>query len=398
MNNIVDRIFQDLSKWFRNQAPLTNTSVEDLPFRVLKLITRVKINTVAARSYGLFETIMRPAVAQEKKMEAAPLALHMEAARLALHTAYPPGLESVPPVQDPSLILDFLRYHIDPNVKSEDRAHAIASAMRAIRSTSNGPLSQSWIWCIKNAGELLTRLQQSSGHWEEFKWWYMILWRYRGKLDASIWGRMDDIAKNGGDKIDLEECKVAIEKEIERVKGSGGAPDILKSLDDSCARLNELIDDREKVRADEFSCFWVRLISFFPSSCGHQSYLSYDLILFTSCGITGDGRKSSPHRPLIVYMCLFSSRKLRFCVHRIPDRFIPHTIAYVVPHPRDLVAFRTTMYLCGSSAFGLNRLVINAASSFLDAERRITKGLKVQNGVCGFRRSPYVWYNMIIHA
>jgi hypothetical protein len=38
----------------------------------------------------------------------------MEAARLALHAAYQPGLESVPPVGDPKHILDFLRYHIDP--------------------------------------------------------------------------------------------------------------------------------------------------------------------------------------------------------------------------------------------------------------------------------------------
>ena len=79
---------EDLSNWFRNQAPLTDTSVSDLPSRVLKLVTRVKMNTVAMRSYELFETIMRPTVVQEKKMEAA---------RLALHAAYPPGLKSAPP-------------------------------------------------------------------------------------------------------------------------------------------------------------------------------------------------------------------------------------------------------------------------------------------------------------
>ena len=170
------------------------------------------MNTVAMRSYKLLKEIMGSTVAQKEKMEAA---------RLALHAAYPPGLESVPSVQDPPLILEFLRYHVDQSVKMEDRAHAIASAIRAIRSASNGPLSQSWTWCIDNTGELLTGLQKSPDS-EEFKWWYMILWRYRGKLDASIWGRMDDIAKNGGDEIDLKGCKVAVEEEIDKVEGLGG--------------------------------------------------------------------------------------------------------------------------------------------------------------------------------
>ena len=48
--------------------------------------------------------------------------------------------------------------------------------------------------------------------------------------------------------------KDVVEEEIGRVKGSGGASDILKSLEDACARLNQLIDYREKVR-DELSCF-----------------------------------------------------------------------------------------------------------------------------------------------
>ena len=133
----------------------------------------------------------------------------------------------------------------------EDCARTIASAMRAIRSASDGPLSQSWTWCIENAGELLAGLQQPPDS-KEFEWWYMILWRYHEKLDLSIWGRMDDIAKNGCDEIDLRGCKVAVEEEIGRVKGSGGASHILKSLEDASARLNQLIDYREKVR-DELS-------------------------------------------------------------------------------------------------------------------------------------------------
>ena len=238
MNVMIDRIFLDLSRHFQNRSPLTTADALERQFRALTFITRVRMNAVAMRSYELFKEIMGSTIAQEKKMEAA---------RLALYAAYPPGLESVPPVQDPSLILDFLRYHIDPNVKNEDRAHAIASAVRAICSASNGPLSQSWTWCIENAGELLTGLQQSPDS-KEFEWWYTILWRYRGKLDPRIWGRMDDIAKNGGDEIDLKGCKVAVEEETDKVKGSGGASHILKSLDDACTRLNELIDYRDKVR------------------------------------------------------------------------------------------------------------------------------------------------------
>ena len=257
MNDMIHRIFLDLSRRFRGPTPLTNADVSKRPFRALRLITQLRMNAVSTRSYELFKTIMGSPVAQEKKMEAA---------RLALHAAYPPGLESVPPVQDPPLILAFLRDHIDPSVEMEDRTHAIASAIRAIRSASNGPLSRSWTWCIDNAGELLTGLQQSPDS-KEFKWWYTTLWRYRGKLDLSIRGRMDNIAKNGGDEIDLKGCKVAVEEEIDKVKGSGGALHILKSLDDARTRLTELIDDREKVR-DELSCFWVGLISFFPSSRG----------------------------------------------------------------------------------------------------------------------------------
>ena len=291
---MIHRIFLNLSRRFRGPTPLANADASKRTFRALGLIARLRMNAVATRGYELFKTIMEPAVAVAPEEK-------MKAARLALHAAYPPGLESVPPVQDPPLILVFLRYHINPNVEMEDRAHAIASAIRAIRSTSDGPLSQSWTWCVDNAGEILTGLQQSPDS-EEFKWWHKILWRYHGKLDLSTRGRVDDIAKNGGDGIDLKGCKIAVEEEIDKVKGSGGPSHTLKNLEDACARLTELINDREKVRADEFSCFWVRLISFFPSSRSHQSYLSYDLILFTSCGITGDSRKSSPHRPLIVYI------------------------------------------------------------------------------------------------
>ena len=54
--------------------------------------------------------------------------------------------------------------------------------------------------------------------------------------------------------------------------------------------------------------------------------------------------------------------------------------------------------LRGSSVLGLNRLAINAASSFLDADYRITRGLKVQDGVCEFRRSRYARYSTIVHT
>jgi hypothetical protein len=51
----------------------------------------------------------------------------------------------------------------------------------------------------------------------------------RGPL-ASLWGagfrvrdRMDEIAMSGDDRIDLKRCRIAVEKEIERVRDLDGA-------------------------------------------------------------------------------------------------------------------------------------------------------------------------------
>jgi len=148
---MIHRVYLDLSRRFQSLNPLTDADASELPFRALNFITRLRNTTVATRSYDLFKTIMESAVEREKKMEAA---------RLALHAAYPPGLETVPPAErDPQLILSFLRSHVDPGVGRND--HAISSAMRAIDSASENPASQSWTWRIEDAGELLTWFGQS---------------------------------------------------------------------------------------------------------------------------------------------------------------------------------------------------------------------------------------------
>ena len=236
MNTMIDRIFLDLSRHFQNQAPQTTADALERSFRALTLITRLRANTVATRSYELFGTVMGSTVAQERKMEAA---------QLTLHAAYQPGFESVTPIQDPRLIFDFLRSHIDPSVERNEQA--ISSAMRAIDSTSENPASRSWTWHIENADELLTWFQQSS-HPEAFNWWYRILWLHYGVLDPGVCGRMDDIAKSVDDRVDLKQCRIAVEKEIERVTELDGATSIVRSLKEAYNRLTVLIDYREKVR------------------------------------------------------------------------------------------------------------------------------------------------------
>jgi len=186
----------------------------------------------------------------------------MEAARLALDAAYRSRLKSVPPVGDPKCILDFLRYHVGPRVKVKDRIHAIDSAMRAIDSTSDDPTSQSWTWRIESADELLIGFQQSP-HPEGFKWWYRVLWIHYGGLDPGVRNRLDEIAMNGGDRVDLIQCRIAIEKEIERVKELDAAI-CIAALEEAYSRLTALIGHREKVR-DELSATWKELIFFFPT-------------------------------------------------------------------------------------------------------------------------------------
>ena len=143
MSTMIDRIFLDLSRHFQNPALLTTADALERPFRALTLITRLRANTVATRSYELFGTIMESTVARERKMEAA---------QLTLHAAYQPGLESVTPIQDPHLIFDFLRSHVDPSVGRNDQA--ISSVMRAIDSISENTASRSWTWHMENADEL----------------------------------------------------------------------------------------------------------------------------------------------------------------------------------------------------------------------------------------------------
>ena len=227
-----------LSKRFEDSSPasfqgpsLTNVDVSKKPLRALKLITRLSTTTVATKSYELFGTIMQSGVAEEKKMEAA---------RLALHAAYRSELESVPPVGDPKHILDFLRFHIGPCVELEERSHAVSLAMRAIDSASNGPKPLARTWHIEAANELLTGFHESP-HLKEFGWWYGILWFHYGGLGLDVRKRVDEIARNGDDRVDLKQCRTAIEKELERVK------EWVKEL----GRVNELEKVKELERVEE---------------------------------------------------------------------------------------------------------------------------------------------------
>lgn len=69
---------------------------------------------------------------------------------------------------------------------------------------------------------------------------------------------------NGGDRVDLIQCRIAIEKEIERVKEVDVAA-CIAALEEAYSRLTALIDHREKVR-DEILVTWKRLIIFFLQS------------------------------------------------------------------------------------------------------------------------------------
>jgi len=251
MNSMLDKIFLNLSKRFQGPYP-TNADVSERPLRALTLVTRLSRVAVATKSYNLFRTIMQSEVAQEKKMEAA---------RLALDAAYRPSLKSDPPVGDPKHVLDFLCYHVGPRVETEDRIHAISSGMRAIDSASDNPTSRSWTWRIESADELLTGFQQSP-HLEAFKWWYRVLWIHYGGLDSGVRSRVDEIAMNGDDRVDLKRCRIAIEKEIERVKELDGGTS-LAALEEAYSRLTAFIGHREKVR-DDLLGIWTGLISFFP--------------------------------------------------------------------------------------------------------------------------------------
>jgi len=235
---VIDSIFLKLSKRFQGSYP-TNADVSEWPLCVLEHVTRLSTSAVATKSYELFGTIMKSEVAEEKRMEAA---------RLALDAAYRPKLEFPPPVGDPKHILDFLRYHVRPCVKSKHRNFAVSSAVRAIDSASSDPTSQSWTLRMEDAGELLTGLKQSR-HSEGFEWWYRVLWIHYGGLDPDVRSRLDEIATNGDDGVDLKRCRTAVEKEIERVKELDRTAAI-GALEDAYNRLTSFVDHREKVRDD----------------------------------------------------------------------------------------------------------------------------------------------------
>lgn len=245
MYDMIHKMFPNLLGCFQNPNPLTNTDMLRLQFRALNLIvmTRFRGSVVAARSYELFKAIMESTVEQKTKRLAAGL---------ALNAAYPSGLESVLPAQDPQLILNFLRSLVDPSVERND--HAISSAMRAINSASDNPESRSWTWRIENAGELLDQFGQSPRP-EEFNWWYSVLWLHYGGLVPEVRRRMDWIGMSGDVRVDLKQCRVAVEKEIKRVRRLDGVTIIVKGLGRAYDRLTILIHHREMV-SGEFSNVW----------------------------------------------------------------------------------------------------------------------------------------------
>ena len=191
---MVDEIFLELSKRFQGPFP-TNVDASKRPLRALKLITRLSTATVATKSYELFGAIMKSSVAQEKKMEAA---------RLALHATYQSGPKPIPPVGDHRHIFDFLYHHTGRYVKREP--------LRA----------------------------------EEFEWWYGVLWVHYGDLDPGVRSGLDEIT-NGTDRVDPERCKTAIEEEIGRVKGLDGVINTA-ILEEAYSKLSAFIDRREQVR------------------------------------------------------------------------------------------------------------------------------------------------------
>ena len=318
MNVLVDGIFLELSKRFQGPSP-TNADVSKLPLRALRLITRLSTTAVAAKSYELFGTIMQSSVKRETKMEAA---------RLTLHAAYRSGLESVPPVGDPKHIFDFLRYHVGPHVEREERSHGISSVVHAIDSASSDPTSQPWTWRIEAAGELLTRFEESLDP-EEFKWWYKILWLHYGGLDPDVQSRVDWIAMNEGDTVDLKQCKIAVKEEIRRVKELDGNTSV-KILEEAYNRLTAFIDQREKVRyelqASGRGSFLFppvastsRVVNRFPS---HGTGLS---------GIATNSFVARwPYKPYFssLFPSVFSA-----CFPNTLDHSIPYISAYLVPKP-----------------------------------------------------------------
>ena len=279
MDAMLNRIFQNISRRFQGSYP-TNADVSETALRVLKLITQLSTNAVATESYDLFRVIMQSEVAEETKMKAS---------RLALCAAYRSTLAFVPPVGNPSHILDILRYHVGPLVKRKDRTRVISSVMRAIDSGYDDPTSRPWTWQIENPGEILTGFQHSP-HPEAFKWWYRILWTNYGRLEPSVRDRLDDIAMNEGDKVDLKQCRIAVEKQIEKVKELGGAVSSV-TLEEVYSRLTTFIYHTDKVR-DDLQAF--EQTHFFPPVAAVDPMADQFPPYSTGLPALGDGASQRP--------------------------------------------------------------------------------------------------------
>ena len=159
MDALIDRIFSKLSEHFPQDPLPANTDLPERSLRALRLITRLKTATVAAKSYGLFETIMQSTVTKAKKMEAA---------RLALYPSYRRKLFL--PVRDPEHIHNFLHYC--NNLRTEKGNHP-TSVMPEADLAPNIPTWQYKTEPIGNANRTSAGFRLPKP--EELDWWGGIL-------------------------------------------------------------------------------------------------------------------------------------------------------------------------------------------------------------------------------
>ena len=118
----IQKILEALIRTFRNTTDI------DCALEAVELITAHSDKVVATESYKLFGVIMQRRVStdytEEKKWKAA---------RLALHGAYKYNQDEDPPqVEDPQLVLDFLRHHLKLVEKGEDHDGPIQNALHAL--------------------------------------------------------------------------------------------------------------------------------------------------------------------------------------------------------------------------------------------------------------------------
>ena len=124
----INRIYGKLVETFENPSPTPEEI--DRALESMELIAPLSENDIAQKSYSLFHTVMQapvsPAYSQEKKWEAA---------RLAIHGAYKWD-KFLPWVEDPHDILTFLDHHFDLATRGENQDEPIQNALRALSYAS----------------------------------------------------------------------------------------------------------------------------------------------------------------------------------------------------------------------------------------------------------------------